>query len=740
MDQYLKLLHTRTGSVFSNYNITKYVAGINKINISSAQATHKLVLEQAANLTDELRENMLSLLLGEAQGSVRPLSVRSSDILLSASEQVPLDGKLRFQLGVGLAKLGLFELSMKHVRLAATPWEAPLHALRAMLVLAPVHTSVRALAAAVEQFESQAEAVLVDDALPQSFMMQQTCSSPEDVSLVLQALPLLHLAGSSAPYHYLSGGGSKGGGAAGESFMLDALGYPAISLAALLSEVYQHICPAKSPVDEILLAHMHRITGADKAQKSTAAKVAESSGSKKIHSLIKIGIVAGSFDNIPGKIMIGLLESMSEKSRMGVKFTAMCFPTPRDGTTDRVNGLFDDHINLSAGNKTLVRQRILDHGADIILFADAALDSRVFAIAHERLAPYQALLWHWGGTLGIPTIDFYFIPEILWRYSKCAQLQRGPSPPQSLFSEQVVLLEGLPYVTAQSPQVSKDEVRAILQSRYLLPVNNQTHIYVFPGSVKHLHPEFDRAIDVILKTDPLAMVVLAVARSGRDNVPPTHIAVRHDLMHPSQPAAAVAKCLRRLRGRVGLQNIDRVRVLPPVDEALLRGLQQLAVAVLDPFPVGMHLPVLQAMLDQVPVLSAFALQECTNSHAFNIARYLNISAPQIHSSGDSTRGRVSHNNVAPAVSSSNTDNFETSEHLLAGSDHSGGAYSLFPTTPEEYGVWAVRLQREPAFRSAFIAKDRRVLLDEVKASKSAPTSHGEQLLAFIKTILFDSRV
>jgi len=34
------------------------------------------------------------------------------------------------------------------------------------------------------------------------------------------------------------------------------------------------------------------------------------------------------------------------------------------------------------------------------------------------------------------------------------------------------------------------------------------------------------------------------------------------------PAAAVAKCLRRLRGRVGVSNIDRVRMLPPLDEII----------------------------------------------------------------------------------------------------------------------------------------------------------------------------
>jgi predicted O-linked N-acetylglucosamine transferase (SPINDLY family) len=499
--------------------------------------------------------------------------------------------------------------------------------------------------------------------------------------------------------------------------MFAALGYSAISLPALLSEVYQHVCPVPAVTNATLLDARNR------AMQATEAVPSKSTGVKRT---IRIGIVAGSFDNIPGRIMIGILESMSSRSRQGVRFAAMCFATPRDATTDRVNGLFDEHINLAANNKALITQRIRDFGADIILFADAALDSRVFALAHERLALYQGVIWHWGGTLGIPTFDFYVMPEMFWQQSQCAVLHRGPVPPQSLFTEQVVLLEGLPYVSAQSPAMATEEVRAILQTRYLLPVNNQTHIYVFPGSVKHLHPEFDRAIDVILRTDPLALIVLAMARSGRDNVPPTHIAVRHDLMHPSQPAAAVAKCLRRLRARVGVQNIDRVRVLPPVDETILRGLQHLAVAVLDPFPVGMHLPVLQAMLDQVPVLSAFALQECTNSHAFNFARFLNLTS-SIESRGRSTAS-------SSGVTNSNTDNFES--HA---SPNSAGAtdnfLSMFPTTPEEYGVWAVRLQREPQFREAFIFRDRRALVELVKASRSGPQGHGEQLLQFVRTLL-----
>jgi hypothetical protein len=39
-----------------------------------------------------------------------------------------------------------------------------------------------------------------------------------------------------------------------------------------------------------------------------------------------------------------------------------------------------------------------------------------------------------------------------------------------------------------------------------------------------------------------------------------------------------------------------------LEESLFRALQKTCVAVFDPFPVGMHVQVLDAMLDQVPVV------------------------------------------------------------------------------------------------------------------------------------------
>ena len=58
---------------------------------------------------------------------------------------------------------------------------------------------------------------------------------------------------------------------------------------------------------------------------------------------------------------------------------------PRGDTTDRAGQVFDHHINLSPVNKTQAIERIVDAAPDFIVFTDALLDSRVFALAHESL-------------------------------------------------------------------------------------------------------------------------------------------------------------------------------------------------------------------------------------------------------------------------------------------------------------------------------------------------------------------
>ena len=49
-------------------------------------------------------------------------------------------------------------------------------------------------------------------------------------------------------------------------------------------------------------------------------------------------------------------------------------------------------------------------------------------------------------------------------------------------------------------------LRKVLTETYLLPSFDETHVYIFPGTVKHLHPEFDPVLLYLLLTDPRALV------------------------------------------------------------------------------------------------------------------------------------------------------------------------------------------------------------------------------------------
>ena len=177
--------------------------------------------------TEDTEEMLLNVLLSEAQGGIT-VNAKLSDLKLAVSELRPLDARQRFRLGVGLAKLGLFDLSLRHVSLSATPWEAPLYRFRAKLVFSPVHASVRALAQAVDSFVRQSESILMQPT-PRSILMIQICNSPNEAALALQALPLLHLAGLSAPRGRLW------------------LGHAPVALPVLLSEVFLSMCPASPP-------------------------------------------------------------------------------------------------------------------------------------------------------------------------------------------------------------------------------------------------------------------------------------------------------------------------------------------------------------------------------------------------------------------------------------------------------------------------------------------------------------
>jgi len=214
------------------------------------------------------------------------------------------------------------------------------------------------------------------------------------------------------------------------------MGHSPVSLPVLLSGVLVSMCPPKD-IPAALQRHARGTRRSAPAAAPSPPPTAANTNTTtttpttaaavdNAHGKLHLGIVSGSLDAVAGRIVVGILETIGPARRTRLHLSSMCFPTPRNELTDRARRLFDQHINISPDDKTQAIDRIVDAAPDFILFSDAAYDSRVFSLAHERLAPFQAALWGWGGTVAIPTLDFFFAPAVLWHGRSCALQVRTP--------------------------------------------------------------------------------------------------------------------------------------------------------------------------------------------------------------------------------------------------------------------------------------------------------------------------
>lgn len=301
-------------------------------------------LQINASTMSSREEAWVNLMMTELAGRV---ALRPPLADLSLMSPIQLSAHQRFYIAIYLMKLGMHDLSIRQLALIATPWEAPLYRTLARLIFPTVHSSMRSMAQAVSSFLQNGESMLLQRSQLHSPKMPLLCESFNEAALAVHALPLLHLAGYSSPRRSL------------------AMGQSPIALPALLSEIFTSMCSTSSSNVQVNSQESRDIT---------------------------IGVVSGSFDGIAGRIVLGILQSLTDADS-DIRFVAMCFPTPRDAKTDLAAKLFQDNINLPSANRTLAIQRIQELHPDVILFADAGYDSRVFTLAHERIAAYQMAVW-----------------------------------------------------------------------------------------------------------------------------------------------------------------------------------------------------------------------------------------------------------------------------------------------------------------------------------------------------------
>ena len=100
--------------------------------------------------------------------------------------------------------------------------------------------------------------------------------------------------------------------------------------------------------------------------------------------------------------------------------------------------------------------------------------------------------------------------------------------------------------------------------------------------------------------------------------------------------------------------------MPPLDVTLYRALLSISIAVLDPFPVGLHIQLIDAIDSNIPIVTAPMLQECTARHGLGLLRAAN-------------RGH--------------------------------GSIEEYPQSVEDYAVYALSLQQNVALRSLYIVEE-----------------------------------
>lgn len=203
---------------------------------------------------------------------------------------------------------------------------------------------------------------------------------------------------------------------------------------------------------------------------------------------------------------------------------------------------------------------------DVLVYQDIGMDDLSYFLACSRLARAQCVLGGHPVTTGLPQMDYYISTALA-----------EPEEAQEYYSETLLLLQTLPVI------FRRPALPAVMKGREGFGLPGQGALYVCPMKLQKMHPDFDAAIEAILRRDPQGHVVLF--RDKR-----THWErLLEDRLRRSIPDAA----LRR-----------RIIFLPwlhDYDDFL--AINALADVVLDPFHFGIGSTVIATFATATPIVT-----------------------------------------------------------------------------------------------------------------------------------------
>lgn len=203
--------------------------------------------------------------------------------------------------------------------------------------------------------------------------------------------------------------------------------------------------------------------------------------------LIRVGIISAYwFDHTMGKLNLGTIRCLS---RDKFEVVLLRFNNKPDDMAQAINDAAD-HVVLLPKNLAMARQLIAQQQLDILFYTDIGMDPFTYFLSYSRLARIQCVTWGHPDTTGIPNID-YFLSHVHMEIDNA----------QSLYSEQLVLLNHLPYYYRPPPPT-----HFLRRKDFNLP--QEGHLYVCPQSLFKFHPDFDSFWGNILRRDTEGYLVI----------------------------------------------------------------------------------------------------------------------------------------------------------------------------------------------------------------------------------------
>ena len=207
---------------------------------------------------------------------------------------------------------------------------------------------------------------------------------------------------------------------------------------------------------------------------------------------IRLGILSSNLNgHTIGKLNIGIAQKLDRKRFEIVVIRPPCAP-------DFLSGAFDacaDQVVTVPRNLGAARLKVAEAGLDALFYPDIGMDAFTYFLAFARLARVQFTTWGHPVTTGIPNMDYFLSAR-----------DAEPADGERFYGERLVRLHNPPSYYYRPRDPSNFDIRAHLG------LNSGERLYASLQTLYKMHPDFDRALVQILRSDPRGRVLLIAAR------------------------------------------------------------------------------------------------------------------------------------------------------------------------------------------------------------------------------------